>query len=98
MRNRLALLCAASALAFGGCSIGTTTIDSDKAEEEITEGFEQQVKGSEVTKLSCPDDIEAKKDVKASCDISLADGKKGEIDVRVLNGDGDIRWDVGFLR
>ena len=48
--------------------------------------------------LSCPDDVDAKKDEKATCDITLADGKKGTINVRVLNEDGDIRWNVGSLK
>ena len=30
----------------------------------------------------------------ATCDIALADGEKGTINVRVLNEDGDIRWNV----
>lgn len=91
------LLCALAVLAIGGCSVGTTTIDSDKAEKEITKGFEQQVPDSEVDDLSCPDDVEAKKDVRAECDIELSDGRKGTIKVRVLNEDGDIRWNVGSL-
>jgi hypothetical protein len=98
MRNRLLLLPALSAALLVGCSVGTTTIDSDKAEKEITKGFEQQVPGSEVKSLSCPDDVEAKKGETAECDITLADGKKGTINVRVLNEDGDIRWNVGSLK
>ena len=98
MRRRLLLLPALAAALLAGCSIGTTTIDSDKAEKKITEGFEQQVPGSEVKSLSCPDDVEAEKGQTATCDITLADGKKGTINVRVLNDDGDIRWDVGGLK
>ncbi len=98
MRKRLLLLPLLLAALLAGCSIGTTTIDSGKAEKEITEGFEQQVPGSEVESLSCPDDVEAKKGETAKCDIALADGKKGTINVRVLNEDGDIRWDVGSLK
>ncbi len=98
MRNRLLLLPALSAALLAGCSVGTTTIDPDKAEKEITKGFEQQVPGSEVKSLKCPDDIEAKKGETAKCDITLADGKKGTINVRVLNDDGDIRWNVGALK
>jgi len=97
MRTRLLLLPAVSALVIGGCSLGTT-IDSDKAEDEITKGFEKQVPGAKVKTLSCPDDVDAKKNEKASCDITLSDGKKGKINLVVLNEDGDIRWDVGSLK
>ena len=97
MRTRLLLTPVLAAALFAGCSVGST-IDSDKAEEEITKGFEQQVPGSEVKALSCPDDVDAKKGQKATCDIALADGRKGTINVRVLNDDGDIRWNVGRLR
>lgn len=97
METRLLLVPVLSAALLAGCSIGTTTIDSDKAEKEITKGFEQQVPGSEVKSLSCPDDVEAEKGQTAKCDITLADGKKGTINVRVLNDDGDIRWNVGSL-
>ena len=94
MRNRLIVLSALSAVAVGGCSIGSTSIDSDKAEKEITKGFEQQVPGKKVKTLSCPDDVDAEKGTKTTCDIVLASGEKGTINVRVLNDDGDIRWDV----
>jgi len=97
MRNRILLLPVLAATALGGCSFGST-IDSDKAEKEITKGFEQQVPGSEVKSLSCPDDVEAKKGETAKCVITLGDGKKGTINVRVLNDDGDIRWNVGGLK
>jgi len=97
MRTRLLLTPALAAALFAGCSVGSN-IDSDKAEEEITKGFEQQVPGSEVKTLDCPDDVDAEKDQKATCDITLADGKKGTVNVRVLNEDGDIRWSVGSLK
>lgn len=98
MQNRLLVLPALAALAIGGCSLGTTTIDSDKAEKEISKGFEQQVPAKKVKSVSCTDDVEAKKDVKTTCDIALQSGEKGTINVRVLNDDGDIRWDVGSLK
>ena len=97
MRNRILLLPVLAATAVAGCSFGTT-IDSDKAEKEITKGFEQQVPGSKVKTLSCPDDVDAKKDEKATCDIALSDGRKGTINLRVLNEDGDIRWNVGKIK
>jgi hypothetical protein len=93
MRNPL-LLTPVVVLAFAGCSVGSSNIDSDKAEKEITKGFEQQVPGKKVKTLDCPDDVEAKKDVKTTCDIVLASGEKGTINLRVLNEDGDIRWNV----
>lgn len=94
MRNRLLLTPVVVALVFAGCSVGSTTIDSDKAEKEISKGFEQQVPGKNVKSISCPDDVEAKKDTKTTCDIALASGEKGTINLRVLNEDGDIRWNV----
>ena len=93
MRTRLLLLLLVPAALLGGCSFGKT-IDEDKAQEEITKGFEQQVPGSEVKSLKCPDDIKAEKGQTGTCDITLADGKKGTINVRVLSDDGDIRWNV----
>ncbi len=93
MRNRLLLLPALAALVVGGCSVGKT-IDANKAEKEISKGLEKQVPGKKVKSISCPDNVDAKKDVTASCDIALESGEKGKINMRVLNEDGDIRWSV----
>ncbi len=93
MRNRLLLSILVPEALLGGCSFGKT-IDEDKAQTEITKGFEQQVPGAEVKSLKCPDDIKAEKGETGTCDITLADGKKGTINVRVLSDDGDIRWNV----
>jgi hypothetical protein len=94
MRNPLLLTPVVVALVFAGCSVGSSNIDTDKAEKEITKGFEQQVPGKKVKTLECPDEVEAKKGVKTTCDIALASGEKGTINLRVLNDDGDIRWNV----
>ncbi len=98
MRTSLLSLPLVTALVLGGCSIGTTNIDSGKAEKEISKGFEQQVPGKKVKSLSCPGDVEAKKGVTARCDIVLRSGEKGTIDLRVMNEDGDIRWNVGSIK
>ena len=79
---------------LGLSACGTTTIDSDKAETEISKGYEQQVPGSSVDEVDCPDTIEAEAGVTATCKLTLADGNAGDINLRVLDEDGNIRWDV----
>lgn len=97
MRNRVLLLAAVPALLVAGCSFGKT-IDADKAESEIGKGFEQQVSGAKVKSLSCPDDVDAEKGQKASCNIALEDGRKGKVNFTVLNDDGDIRWSADGVK
>jgi ABC-type glycerol-3-phosphate transport system substrate-binding protein len=95
MRNRAALLAASllAATALGACST-EKTLDTDKAEKEITKGYEQQVKGAKVKGTSCPDDVKAKKGVKATCTLTLTNGNSGKVTVHVLSDDGKIRWDT----
>ena len=82
----------ASSLSLAAC--GETVIDVDKAESEIAKGYEQQVPGSKVKAVDCPDEIKAVAETKATCKMTLEDGSSGNINLRVLDDKGNIRWDV----
>ncbi len=81
-----------AAVAVGAC--GETEIDEGKAEEEIAAGYEEQVPGAEVEGVECPDEIGNEEGSTAVCVMTLIDGSSGDIDVEVLDDEGNIRWDV----
>jgi len=83
---------ASATLVIGAC--GETEIDEGKAEAEIAAGYEEQVPGSEVEGVDCPDEIGNEQGSTAVCVMTLADGSVGDIDVEVLDDEGNIRWDV----
>jgi hypothetical protein len=93
----IALFTVFSAIVLTGCeaSIGTTSkIDVKKVETEITKGYEEQAAGSKVKSVKCPEEISSTKGTKATCVMTLEDGSTGDIDVKVTDDEGGIRWDV----
>lgn len=75
---------------------GERSVDIDKAEKEIGEGYAKQVKGAIVQEVACPDDVAAKKGTKAECEMTLARDVRLDVSLEVVDekDDGRIRWTV----
>ncbi|WP_353866716.1 DUF4333 domain-containing protein [Svornostia abyssi] len=73
-----------------GC--GTTTLDTDKAETEITKELDKQVGTG--AKVSCPDDVEVKKGDTFNCTATDPEGNKATIVVTQKDDEGNITWEL----
>ena len=90
--TRLSTLAALALATLGIAACGTTTIDTDKAESEITKQLDKQVgKGA---KVSCPSDIEAKKGDTFNCTATDPDGNKATIVVTQKDDEGNVSWEL----
>lgn len=89
----LALSCLALT-AFAGC--GTTTIDADKAEKEITSLVETQV-DAKVKSVSCPEDKEAKQGESFTCEVTGTDATTGQALVTMKDDEGNVRVSAPFV-
>lgn len=83
---------AMASLSLAAC--GGVVIDPQKAEDEITKDYEAQVPGSDVESVTCPDEIESADGTTAVCKMTLTDGTSGDINLEVLDDEGNISWEV----
>lgn len=92
MRRLLPLLLALP-LVLAACG-GEQTVDADKAEEEISKGFEKQVSGAQVESIECDEDIKAEKGAKGGCKMTRDGDIRLDVSVTVTSEDdgGRIRW------
>ncbi len=95
----LTLAAVVATIAVAGCGdaeidLDSGGIDSAKAEEEIAAGYEEQVPNQDVESVVCPDEIDPEVGTEATCELTLTNGNTGEIVVKVLDEEGNIRWDV----
>lgn len=84
----LALFVCASALVVSGC--GGTVVDSQKAEDAITQNIEDQT-NVQVESVSCPDDVDVKAGNTFECEIKLVNGKGATAELKILNEDADVK-------
>lgn len=90
-RPLVACLAAASAIALAGCG----TIDSDKLEEEISDGVTGDLQRFDVSaeSVACPDDIESETGATFECTITTDSGQELIVEVEVTDGDnGDVEY------
>ena len=96
MKLKLAGMISAAALAIAvsGCSVtvGGSTVNTQKAEDEISKGIEQQT-GVAVT-VSCPSDVPAEAGGQFACTATAADGKTGTVMVLQKDDQGNISWEL----
>lgn len=83
----IALPALALVVALAGC--GTTTLDTEKVEEEVQELAEDR--DLDVDGVSCPSDVEAEEGDEFTCDIELENGEEIEAEITQRNDDGDVR-------
>ncbi|MBJ7519097.1 MAG: DUF4333 domain-containing protein [Solirubrobacteraceae bacterium] len=79
---------ALAATGFAGC--GTTMLNTDKAETEITKGLDAQVGTG--AKVSCPDDVEIKKGDTFNCTATDPEGNEATIVVTQKDDEGNVAW------
>ena len=72
---------------------GSKTIDTGKAESEISKGVAQQT-GAKGVKVDCPDDVDAKKGDTFDCNLTASGGQKAKIKVTQQDDEGNVRWQL----
>ena len=89
-------LVAGLAVAGAGCSvsIGDTTLDTDKLEDEIRTSVQQRLEESTGISVDCPTDVDAEEGDVFRCTLTTPDGEKREVVVRQTDDDGNVRWEV----
>ena len=77
---------------LGACG-GGGGLDTDELEREIAPEVERKT-GTEDVKVDCPDDVDEKKGEDFQCDLSAAGGVKAKVDVKQVDDDGNVAWEV----
>ena len=75
---------------------GTTTIDSGKAQDEISRAVRVQA-GVPVKTVSCPGDVKAQKGNTFYCTVTAKDGTSGKVEVTQKDDKGNIRFSAPFI-
>jgi hypothetical protein len=87
----LAVLCVPVIAA--GCSVGKK-LKTDQIETQISQQYKNQT-GQAVSSVDCPNDVDVKTGATFTCQLKLANGKKGTITITQLDDKGHVRWQVG---
>lgn len=84
----------ALATALSGCSvsIGGSTVDIQKAENEIAKGIQEQA--GVAVEVSCPEDVEAEAGGQFTCTATDTDGNEGAVSVTQEDDEGNIQWEL----
>jgi NAD(P)H-hydrate repair Nnr-like enzyme with NAD(P)H-hydrate epimerase domain len=83
-RGLAALILAAVLLA--GC--GGVDLDASKMQDQL-EAYVENIEKAKVSSVDCPSGVEVKAGNTFECSVSLDNGKKGTITVKILNSDAD---------
>lgn len=91
MRALVPLLLAVSPLALAGCG---KTLDTGPLEKSIESSLENQ--GAKVARVTCPDDLEAKKGRSFTCVARLTapKGQSIKLDVDQRDDSGAVEWTI----
>lgn len=93
LRHVLSVAVAALGLAACSFSVGTSGLDMDKIEEEITDGIETQTDAT-VESIDCPESRDIEEGDTFTCDVELDTGETVIVDVEQSDADGNIVWNV----
>lgn len=91
---RLILPLCAAALALTAC--GSTSLDLDKAEALIADAVVEQV-GADVDSVTCPEDVEADPGGTFECEVTAADGTRGQALVTQKDDEGNVSISAPFV-
>jgi NAD(P)H-hydrate repair Nnr-like enzyme with NAD(P)H-hydrate epimerase domain len=75
-----------AALLAAGC--GGVELDANKAQDQL-EAYVENLEKTKVSSVDCPSGVEVKAGNTFECSVSLSNGKKGTITVKILNSDAD---------
>jgi hypothetical protein len=89
-RHALLAAAALAALVLSACS---SKLDTDKAEKEIRKGISDQT-GVEISRVRCPDDVEAEKGSTFNCVAVAESGQRATVRVRQQDDEGSVTWRV----
>jgi hypothetical protein len=92
-RIRLAVLpvAAGAVLLFTGCE---KKLDTDKLEDKVKSGIEQQA-NVKIKSVDCPSDVKVKKGDTFNCTATSVDGQKATVKVTQSDDQGNVRYEVG---
>jgi hypothetical protein len=75
------------ALAASGC--GETVIDDSKTEAAIKDNLQGSLE-KKVSSVDCPSDVKVEPGDTFECEVSLDDGTKETVTLKILNEDADV--------
>jgi len=84
-RRGLAALILAAVLA-AGC--GGTELDTSKVQDQL-KAYIENLEKTKVSAVDCPSGVEVKAGNTLECSVSLSNGKKGTVTVKILNSSAD---------
>jgi NAD(P)H-hydrate repair Nnr-like enzyme with NAD(P)H-hydrate epimerase domain len=85
-RGGLAVLALAAVLIAAGC--GGVELDASKTQDQL-KAYIENLEKTKVSSVDCPSGVEVKAGNTLECSVSLQDGKKGTVTVKILNSDAD---------
>jgi hypothetical protein len=83
-------LAATALLLLAGC--GATEVDIDALEDNIVTEVKEQT-GTDVT-ARCPDQVDWEAGGSFTCEVEAEDGATRQVDVEMLDDDGQVRWNL----
>lgn len=83
---------AASALVFLSACGGVTEVDVVALEEDIVKEVQARA-GADVT-ADCPDQVDWATGDSFTCDVEFDDGTTREVDVEMVDDDGNVTWNL----
>ncbi len=94
MRIRQLVLGAAVAAAAAGCSfsVGSSDLDTDSLQDEISSGIEEQT--GVAVEVTCPDRPLEAGDV-FDCTATADDGTEQAVTVTQEDAEGNVAWELG---
>ncbi len=93
LRRIFPVVVVAVALGLAAFSVGTSGLDMEKIEKEITDGIETQTDAT-VESIDCPESRDIEEGDTFTCDVELDTGETVLVDVEQSDGDGNIVWNV----
>ena len=95
-RKRWAIYLLASLMLLPACSGSVSfgnTLDTDKAEEEIAKGIEEQTEAT-IDSVECPDDVDIEAGHTFDCTVNVSDGSTETVTVTQDDDEGNITWEL----
>ena len=85
-----ALVASAALLALTAC--GVTEVDVDALEKDIVEQVDKQADVK--VDATCPDQVDWETGKSFTCDVEFEDGSTREVDVKMVDDDGNVEWNL----
>lgn len=83
---------AASALLVLTAGCGVTEVDVAALEKDIVSGVKEQAEVD--VDASCPEQVDWNTGESFTCDVEFEDGSTREVDVKMVDDDGNVEWSL----